>query len=69
MGCSPRGMDCFKVGDGGMDGGGEQGNEEGEGRVSSRPTTQAPPCLVLFHLPGILILWNNIYLMTIYDGI
>ena len=42
MGCSPRGMDCFKVGDGGMDGGGEQGNEEGEegeGGVSSRSTT------------------------------
>ena len=42
MGCSPRGMDCFKGGDGGMDGGGEQGNEEGEdgeSGVSSRPTT------------------------------
>ena len=72
MGCSPRGKDCFKVGDGGMDGGGEQGNEEGEegeGGVRRVQPHLAPTCLAFPDLPGYLLLWNNIRLMTIYDDI
>ena len=45
---------------------GEQGRR---GEVVRSETHMAPYCLTLFGVPVNIILWRNIYLMTIDDGI
>ena len=49
-----------------MDGGG--GTRE-KGEVVRSETHMAPYCLTWFGVTGNIILWRNIYLMTIDDGI